>query len=224
MKKAMIMMIGIIFLASFGFAQITSIYDIQFGGTSGVVTVQGIVQGTDNYTDLWIADAQGAYNGLFIYDATVSTTYVVGDEIEVSGTVSEYFNVTELGTVTAHSLLSSGNTPYAPAIVTCTDMDKTTAADTLPAEQYEGCLVKLVNVKCLTDQDSYYECDVTDDDSAHIALLDDDANYELDFGMSVDSYYDVTGVVQYKYDEFKVCPRDTTDIEAGSSVGDWELY
>jgi len=226
MKKTALLILFVIFIAKLSFAQITSIYSIQHNGTTGVVTVLGIVCATDFFQETWIADAVGAYNGIVIFDTTVSTTYFVGDLIQVTGSVQEYFNMTEISTVTAHSLVSPGNLPYPATVITCTDLDMATPADTLPAEQYEGCLVQIENAKCVTAQEMVnYEATVSDDNSVHKTIIDDDASYHLIFGMSVGAIYNIIGVVQYKYAAYKLCPRNAVDIVfISSDVDDWAIY
>jgi len=226
MKKTSLLIMFIIFIAKLSFAQITPIHNIQHDGTTGVVTVQGIVCATDVFQETWIADAAGTYNGIVIYDATISTTYVAGDLIQVTGSVQEYFNMTEISSVTANSIVSSGNPLYPATVITCTDLDMATPADTLPAEQYEGCLVRIENAKCITAQEmANYEATVSDDSSVHTTIIDDDVAYHLIFGMSVGAIYDITGVVQYKYAAYKLCPRNASDIIFKSpDVNDWAIY
>lgn len=150
---------------------------------------------------------------------------MVGDEVSITGEVNEYYNMTQIYNVTAHSQISTGNTPYAPIIVTCADLDDDIGADTAPAEQYEGCLVQIQNAICVTEQETtYYEATVSDDGETNVTIIDDDANYQMGFGMTAGNYYNITGVVTFGYGQYKVNPRDATDIEPGSSVSNWELY
>ena len=224
MKRTALLILFVIFIAKLSFAQITPIHNIQHDGTTGVVTVQGIVCATDVSQETWIADAVGAYNGIVISNTTVSTTYSVGDLIQVTGSVQEYFNMTEISSVTANSIVSSGNPLYPATVITCTDLDMATPADTLPAEQYEGCLVRIENAKCITAQEmTWYEATVSDDNSVHTTIIDDDANLHLIFNMPVGAICDITGVVQYKSAAYKLCPRNVVDIVV-TSVNDWAIY
>ncbi|MBN1948111.1 MAG: hypothetical protein JW784_00045, partial [Candidatus Cloacimonetes bacterium] len=87
-----------------------TIYEIQFttspSGDSPyagqVVTTTGIVTGTGfaGYSDnFFISEPTGgAWKGVYIYDADQNVD--LGDEIEITGTVSEYFGLTEIGSGT----------------------------------------------------------------------------------------------------------------------------
>ena len=38
-------------------------------------------------------------------------------------------------------------------------------------------------------------------------------------------FYNVTGVIMYKYGQYKICPRDISDIVfVASPVGEWQQY
>ena len=54
-------------------------------------------------------------DGIFIFDTLTHVS--VGDYVQLTGTVTEYFNKTEIKSVTATSILSSGNILPAPALV-----------------------------------------------------------------------------------------------------------
>ncbi len=227
MKKLFILFLLFLSPVFIGISQATSIYSIQHDGVSGPVSIQGIVVAFDHVSDTWIADAAGPYNGILISDTDVATSSVVGDLINVSGTAQEYYNMTEIKSITSHSKVSSGNPPYPATIVTCTDLDMNTAADTLPAEQYEGCLVTIQNAKCFMEQEmTHYEAQVSDDDGAHTTIIDDDADSHLLFGMMSGGIYNITGVVQYTYAQYKICPRNAGDIVviATSPFNLWVFY
>ena len=227
MKKLFIIFLLFLSPVFIGISRATSIYSIQHDGVSGSVSIQGIVIAFDTFNDTWIADAAGAYNGILISDTDVATSCVVGDLINVSGTAQEYYNMTEIRTVTSHSIASSGNPPYPATILTCADLDMNTAADTLPAEQYEGCLVMIQNAKCIMEQEmTYYEAQVSDDNGTHITIIDDDAHSHLLFGMVSGGAYNITGVVQYTYAQYKLCPRNAADIVviATPSFNVWVFY
>jgi len=148
----------------------------------------------------------------------------IGDDVTIVGQATEYSTMTEL---TNHFLVtkhSTGNTPYV-TVITCADLDNDMGDDDPTAEPYEGCLVTINNAECLTVQDSNYECLVTDDGDVNQTVLDDDASYHLDFGMTVGYIYNVTGVVMYKYGQYKICPRSSSDIVFVSTpVEQWDKY
>ena len=57
----------------------------------------------------------------------------IGDEVTVTGTVAEYYDMTELTDVSAFSIVSSGN-PVTPAVL---------ASNEVAQEQWEGQLVRV---------------------------------------------------------------------------------
>ena len=107
---------------------ITLIHDVQGNGSASpivneVVAVEGIVVGDfqDTLGGFFVqeedADADAdpeTSEGIFVYS---STAVAVADKVEVTGTVKEYFDLTELGSVTDVTVVSGGNTLPTPAPV-----------------------------------------------------------------------------------------------------------
>jgi len=129
---------------------ITRIHEIQGSGASSplignTVTVSGIVTAdfqasTSGFSGYYLqesdsdADADPATSeGVFVYNP--SNAVSVGDKVRFTATVTEYFGMTELTSVSAFSLISSGN-PL-PAAVTVS-LPVTAVTD---FEKYEGMLV-----------------------------------------------------------------------------------
>ena len=197
-----------------GGSTITPIYDIQYtedpSGDSPyagqTVTTQGVV--TAVYYDgdrVWIQEGAGAWNGLYLY--LPDPAPAVGDRIEVTGPIEEYYNLTELngGAVT---VLSSDNALPDASVVGTLDANQ---------EQWESVLVRVENVT-VTDPDlgnGEWEVDdesgpvVVDDmgDYTYVPTLDDELDY-------------VQGPLNYSYDAFKIEPRDDGDIGEAEACGD----
>ena len=141
-----------------GGGTITPIYDIQGSGLASaydgqIVTTQGVVVGdfqlSNELNGFFIQDAFGDGNaatsdGILVY-APNSIDVQVGDFVEVTGTVDEYFDLTEITSVSKISIIGSGN--IAPTAVTLPFAN----ANTL--EQYEGMLVELTDT--LTVSENY---------------------------------------------------------------------
>lgn len=154
---------------------ITKIHDIQ--GTTDtnlldgqVVTIEAIVigdfQDTDADTGRSIGgffvqeedgDADGNANtseGLFIFADGFGPDVNIGDKVQVTGTVDEFFGETQLDTITDITIVSSGNTlPTAaiinlPATGTSTDQDGDLQAD---LEAYEGMRVTFPDTLSVTE-------------------------------------------------------------------------
>ncbi len=120
-------------------AGITKIHDIQGSGSSsvaGTFSVEAIVtgdfQGVIGVNDYKLdgffiqeedadVDANPATSeGIFVYCDTCPTDVMVGDKVQVTGTSSEYFDMSQLNATTAGavSVISSGNSLPTPAALT----------------------------------------------------------------------------------------------------------
>ena len=141
-------------------------------------------------------------------------TLAVGDYVEVTSVVEEYYDLTELNTPSSLTVLSSGHT-LVPLDIQTGDlgMDNCTRS----AEQYEGLLVKVSGVTIMSEPNQYGEIEI-DDGSGPTELEDDILNTDLHFtdrvagdliGTFVDS---ITGVVRFAYGSFEIHPRAEDDI------------
>ncbi|MCF7858552.1 MAG: T9SS type A sorting domain-containing protein [Candidatus Cloacimonetes bacterium] len=200
----------------------TTIYDIQYTTEPGPdgyypspldgqeVTVIGIVTGENYNSDnkFYLSDPEGgAWHGIYVYDYTVGPA--LGDEVEVTGTVSEYYGLTELGYCTIN-ILSSGNPVPEPISVTTLDL-------VVPAiaEQYEGCLVEVTNVEVTEAQNDYGEWYI--DDGSGECQVDDGFFYldtvvppiEIVIGME---WAIIRGCVDFGFDEYSINPRTPDDL------------
>jgi hypothetical protein len=227
MKRLLILFFMLTFAV---FIYATTIYDIQYtteAGPDGTypspldgeeVTVVGIVTGANynNNNPFFMSDPGGGpWHGIFVYQ--FDTTVALGDEVEVTGTVSEYYGLTELGYATV-TVLSSGNPVPEPMDVST--MNLVVAAQ---AEQYEGCLVRVTDVEVVEAQNSYGEWYV--DDGSLECQVDDGFFYldsvtppiEITVGME---WASITGCVDYSYDEYAINPRTPDDLVAPSASDD----
>ncbi len=181
-----------------------TIHDIQFtedpSGDSPYngmnVTTQGVVTAVFGDT-IFIQDGDGAWNGLQLYSPSVSTA--VGDLIEVTGTVGEYFNKTQIAFGDA-AIISSGNTLPAFELLPTGDVSQ---------EQWEGVLVRVENVTVADDDLGFGEWLI--DDSSGGARVDDMGSYT--YAPTNGDFIDfVQGPLDYSFDNFKIEPRDDGDI------------
>ncbi|OFX21053.1 MAG: hypothetical protein A2033_10530 [Bacteroidetes bacterium GWA2_31_9] len=186
------------------------IYDIQYStnqtGDSPlngqVVTVRGIVTAKHynyeggTYKGFFVQDADGAYNGVYVYNSTNNPT--VGDDVTITATVKEFNSLTELDPVSSFVINSSGN-PLPNATLLSTSEAAT--------EAYEGVLIKVKFAKCTTNPSTYN--DFTVNDGTGNLNVDDDI---YKFVPTLNSYYDITGVGHYAYSLFKILPRSVSDV------------
>jgi predicted extracellular nuclease len=203
----------------------TTIYDIQYttdAGTDGTypsplagqeVTVQGVVTAnrantTGEIGKFFISQPEGgAWKSVYVFNWDVAVE--LGDMVEVTGTVAEYFGYTEL-TYCDVTVLSSGNAVPNPIFVTTGQI-----SSGMTAESYEGCLVKVMNVTVTEAADQYGVFMVNDNTGA---CNIDDLFYvhpEPEVGAT---YTTIIGNVNYGYDEFSINPRTMDDVQAGTPV------
>ena len=197
----------------------TSIHDIQYTTEQGeycyeatsageIVTTSGVVTHVKpgEYPNFFLQDPNGdTWSGIYIYDTVIMPQ--VGDQLQVTGTVNEYYSFTQIIDVTASSLLSFGNV-INPIQVNASDIS---AACSESSESYESMVVGLTNITF----------DLVDDfgnwvvsDASGPAMIDD---YYFDGTFpsisAGDSYECVSGILGYSYSEFKVYPRNAQDFE-----------
>jgi hypothetical protein len=192
-----------------------SIYDIQFttdpSGDSPlvnqVVNTGGIVTAIRNDGRYWIKSGNGPWSGIYVYHQP-ATPVQLGDSVTFSATVVEYFNLTELSFINNFTVVSSGNFFMANTITT----------NQANSEAYEGCLIRVVNANCITGLNNFNEW-VVNDGSGQVKV--DDFLYM--FTPTVGSAYNVTGVMDFGFSEFKILPRDANDISIATGISDVEI-
>ena len=193
---------------------VTSIYDIQIASTAGsgddcysssydgqTVTVSATVTGAEN-GKYYIKDKDGAWNGVYVYSSSQSPA--VGDSVEITAEVDEYYGLTELKNVSAYSTISSGGT-VTPTDISTGDL---TGGCSATGEQWEGVLVKLTNVTVTAVPDNNNQWYVNDGSGA--CQIDDGMfQYTPTSGQTFDL---IVGIVDYGYSEYGVNPRSGDDI------------
>ena len=104
------------------------------------VTVRGVVSVANQFAGpAYIQDASG---GLAVFDRSFERAVKIGDEVTLTGTVTQFNGLTELTSVVLHAIHSSGNT-LDPPVVTCSQISRDGAGG---IEMYEGMLVQLNGV------------------------------------------------------------------------------
>ena len=187
---------------------LTSIYDIQGQAESSpyaeqVVSTTGVV--TANFgTNYFLQDGEGAWNGLFIYDPGRNPS--VGDSLILTGTITEYYEKTEMKTVTGYYFISANNTLPAPVNISCAEA----------TEPYEGVLVRVDNATC-TDPNywaNYFMWTVNDGTGDLLIHNTNVFEYEPNEG----DVYVVTGPLDFDFDEWKIQLRFETDVQSGVDI------
>ncbi|MCD4655794.1 lamin tail domain-containing protein [bacterium] len=188
-----------------------TIADIQGTGETSpyvgqTLTVTGICYAMqDGRYNAFIADAAGPWNGILLYNSSGWTEFAIGDEIEVIGVIGEYNGVTQVASITSVTVLSSGNTPYAPTVLT-----------TLAGydEQYESTYVRFENVTVTDPDPGYSEWEI--DDSSGAILVDN--IYIYTYIPVLNDVFDwIQGPLNYSYLNYKVAPCGDSDMQIYSS-------
>ena len=151
---------------------VVSIAQVQGSGLTSplngaVVTTEGIVtaQKFNNGFFLQTADASvdadpNTSEGIFVFTSTAPpATAAIGNRIRVTGTVTEFtpstnlnqLSITEIVSVTAIQVLSTGNPLPTPVVLTSADFNAASTPGT--AEKFEGMRVSAINALATTGAD-----------------------------------------------------------------------
>jgi len=172
-----------------------------------VVTVEGVVS-----AEIWafgsiyyIQDGSGPWSGVMVYDGGRENAY--GDSVRITGTVVEYYGVTEIKDVTEYVKLDSGKT-VEPTLVTTGEI----GTGGINAEAYEGVLVQVQNAVITNPDLGYGEWEI--DDGSGPCRVDDAADYYFN-PANYALAKSVVGVLNYNYNDTKIEPRLAWDVVEG---------
>jgi len=213
-------------IAVAGFSQqATTIYEIQIdrdtlqnsNWVGSLVTVEGIVTcnyGPINSRTFCLEMSQaGPWSGIYVYVPSALGTPPVnlGDSLRITGTVSEYFNNTELEVADTNDIVRCGTTNLPPVSIISTAHLDTTATSSYPpdsAEAYEAVLIQVQNA-FVTDEGDVDNWEISDGDGYVFVRKSTYYSYTPALG----DFLNVSGVVQTHYDLHKITPRIDDDIE-----------
>ena len=203
----------IFLLISQTYVPIDSIQGITLPGSDSsayagqTVTTSGIVTEVGRYgSGFHIQMKQGGpYSGIFVFmsDTTgLGDLISIGDSVVVTGTVQEYYHLTEIrvDTLTDIAVISSGHNFY---IDTVRVINISTAAPD-SAEMYEGVFV-YIDSASVTDAQTYYY--TITDGSAY-------ANVSTrNIALAVGDMIRIRGVLVYEFSQYRLVARDMNDVE-----------
>jgi len=189
-----------------------------------IATFSATVTANDSYSDVWVSDDTGAYNGVLVFDYDFVDSVSVTDDVLFYATRDEYNNKTEL--VDPVLLYSEGGEEVIPTVITGLNIDWTIPANTDPAEIWEGQLVQIENVIVAVSvkTDLYIG---SDDGLTTTFVIGDAVDYTyavtgtlLDSAVASGDPYDIIGVVDWNYDDvyYRINPRDAGDVISNVSV------
>ena len=208
-----------------------SVYEVQFSEDPGVppgdcypspeldniVSVNGIVTAV-KFNDpsnnrFYFQDADSLWSGMFAFQPTLPSTDpyvpVIGDSITVTGTIAEYYTVTEdyQPTVTVHGT----GTVFDPIVVTSDDIPPDTCD--VVGESYESMLVTLENVLCVvatSGSEAWVKSDGATDSCVISSYIFGPPPTPI---FVAGQRYNVTGIVSYFTYRFVLYPRSADDVE-----------
>ncbi len=182
----------------------TSCADVQnYSGVSegDIVTLTDVCatsQVANNGMGFFVQDdGGGEYSGLFVYLGDVVVEVEAGDMLDVTGEVTEYYDLTELSVTDASDVAITG---------TCTPAATTLQSAPADFEAYESVLVTVLDINVTSDADEYGE-HTTDFGGMTI----DDMFYTFEGGNG-DNVSSITGPLNYNYSVFKIEPRSAADV------------
>ncbi|MGB0427455.1 MAG: endonuclease [Flavobacteriales bacterium] len=169
------------------------------------ISVTGIVTAVfgDNF---FIQESNALRSGMYNY----STGHfpAIGDSVIVTGRVKEYYNMTEMVNVTSVYTVSEGNELPDFQIVSSEDVSTGSSV----AEDYESMLVKIYNATC-TNTDVGFGMWAVNDGSGECNIHN---TAVFEYTPTENTAYNVSGVLNFNFDEFKVDLRFNEDVEAGT--------
>ncbi|MBU1369801.1 MAG: endonuclease [Bacteroidetes bacterium] len=188
--------------------ELVSIYDIQ-GQTDDspyadqVVSTTGVVTGSFG-SFYFLQDGAGLWNGVFVYES--GRNPAIGDSIIVTGKVKEYYGKTEIAEISDYYYIASNRPLPEPMIVEIGEI----------GEAHEGIQVKVLNATCIMQnyQSDHYMWWVSDGLDTLKIKNTNIFEYEPELNAS----YDVTGPLDYDFDEWKIQLRFETDVTSGTDV------
>ena len=209
---------------------ITAIYDIQYVTDPSTddesplngqeVTISGVVTtefwGGGN-SHLYVQDSTGGWNGIIVYQSggwdefnfssSQGTVHSVaeGDSVTLTGTVNEYYGLTQIIDVTECMIHGSAAIMIEPTVVTPGQV--MTGGD--DAEKFESCLIAVHDVSVDDPDIGYGEWSITD--GTNSVRVDDRWDYYY-WPDSLQELAEVVGCLDYSFSNTKIQPRLARDV------------
>ena len=156
----------------------------------------GVVTAVSTY-GYFIQNGSGPWNGIFVYD-TINNP-ILRDSLHITGLVFEYNAKTEIKDITEFSVENTDSELPAAEIITCLSANH---------EKYEGVLIKVLESTCTNIDLGYGEWLVADGTDE---LVIDDLIFS--YSPTLNEEYNIVGIIDYSYEQFKLEPRFEADIE-----------
>lgn len=220
-----------------------SLYDLQYttaangnspfyaqfvGQTGGIVTALVLSSASTTsapaYNGYYLqTSGSTAWGAAYVYDNTNAANLSIGDSVTFGCAVDEYYNMTELESVSNFTKVSSGH-PF----VTLTQTTYSVNSQTLAQEMYESFLVNIQNAIVQTYSANYGQGTIQDA-SGVPCTFDFKGGFYAPHGSATagsagnpgytptigTQTYCVTGNINYEFSAYNIIPRDSADIVTG---------
>ena len=177
-----------------------------------------------DFSFYWIQDGTDSWSGVLVLDNVNNVN--IGDEVEVTGTVGEFFGQTQINNVTSANVLSSGNTLPDPLLMNTGDINTGAAG----AESYEGMLVRVENAEVINERPDGFPGfgEFTVNDGSGELRIDDlsaifQGQTSPDTAFHAGERYAIQGILDWTFGNFKIQPRNNSDIDNTTGVEDDNL-
>jgi antitoxin component YwqK of YwqJK toxin-antitoxin module len=165
------------------------------------------------------------YTGIYVFIKSTADVdaYAVGDKLEVTGTVEEYYESTQISLADTANIKKLGTADVpAPAEINDTSKISTpykqngeewepTTSHGADAEMYESVLVKVNNVEVTNNNLGHGTFEVT----GNLAISKDLYYYPGDRSIGT-KFNSISGVLIYSYSAFQLAPRSGEDFVTAS--------
>lgn len=188
-------------------------YNGQTVTVTGIVTnnTYGTTSTNPTSTKFYISDSYGGpWSGIYVYKS--ETGVQVGDLVTVTGVVTEYFGMTEIGGTTVTVTINSSGNQLPPLSLIPTNA-LSNPANPIAAEPYESCFCKVQNVIATTTPNAYQEFYVADGSGA--GQIDDGCYLYGHTWSDINIWYqweEIRGIVDYSSNLFGLNPRNDADM------------
>ncbi|MDA3910798.1 MAG: T9SS type A sorting domain-containing protein [Bacteroidales bacterium] len=210
--KTILLSLAMLFALSLSAQTPATIYEIQGQADASpyenqIVITSGLVTSLIRDYGFFLQDGDGPWSGVYVFydDADFNAGLNLGDEVQITGKVNEYFEKTEITELVLAEVISTGNAVPTPISLSTVNV---------PEEQYEGVLVSVSNA-VVTDTTLGYGEILVNDGSGACRVDDKLYSYWNDMTPYPDSTYQLNGIVDYSYDTYKILPRDAGDFVKG---------
>ena len=165
------------------------------------VSVTGIV--TASYSDgYYIQDDVNTRSGIYIYDGYHKT--MIGNVVQLTGTVTDYYGLTEIKSVSSYKLLQIKVPLPEPLVINTGKVSK----------NYQSMFVRLNNVTCTALPDNNGNWQV--DDGYGKILVHNSSAYS--FSPTMNQKYDIQGILTYYNNVWRIELRTAGDVDAANEI------